>query len=435
MKKPVRHIDGRIIILPLLLLLTIFVVCFNDIFTFVIANIILAMAIGFLVRMDVKNPIFIWTLVFSLYQIAYPVLNNLGIIVYEYCPLNEYYYILSWLATCFFVIFYGSFNNVRYDRKNITTEMNVVFLRMLYWFLVALCLVSSITIVKDGFQSKYDLAQSMNVLLNIGNMAYTALIILPVFFVLSKNISRREKVIIATSTFFFLLVGVFTYGERSYVFNYLLMMMILYFTFRKISLHKVLIIAFCFVLFFSFSPALKMLFANEHYSTINDGSNDSIMISFLNSDFSSAGFNFNYVLNHDDAFALNGKSFFYDVLSPLDGVFNLKKHSSTRWYTDKYWNKRRTGLGFSLIAEGYVNFGFLGIIFQMFIIARLIKFFYLRSNRNCYYYVLYIGLIALAMYSCRQSLGSVVSPLIKYYAFMCLMVLFANKVGKRGTNE
>ena len=35
---------------------------------------------------------------------------------------------------------------------------------------------------------------------------------------------------------------------------------------------------------------------------------------------------------------------------------------------------RKTGLGFSIIGEGFVNFGLLGIIIQMIILSRMIKF-------------------------------------------------------------
>ena len=427
MSRALKEIDGRVILYPCLIFLSILLLLFNNLYCFVTINVVLVFLLVFLMKYDMKNPALLWTTIFILYQISYPILNSLGIKVFEFCSLNSHYYLFSWVATVSFLVFYGSFKNVSYSNHKIKMELNTYFLKILYAVLLLLCIGSSLYIIANGYQSKYELASSSNIILSIGNMAYIALGILPMFFAFSDKTSRKEKIAIAIITFLIMLLGMFTYGERSYVFNYILVMMICYSVLRRVTIKKLAFIVVSVVLFFSVSSSLKMLFTSTSYSN-SSNSNEGIIVSFLNSDFASAGFNFNYLLNKDAGGVLGGRSYVYDLLSPLDGVIDLSSFSSTKWYTNQYWGTRKTGLGFSIIGEGYVNFGFFGIVLQMAIIARMLKYFYLRSSKNGYYFIIYTGLLALSAYSCRQAVGNIISPGVKYYVLMTFLILFVNKL-------
>lgn len=414
-----------------LILMSVLLILFNNLTIFCLANIFLLIIIFIQLKFDIKNPLLMFLTIFILYQISYPILNFLEIKVFEYVDLNEKYYLYNWLATLSFLFFYGKIKNVTYDVSNITCNINASCLKVIYFFLYLICILSSVYIIKMGYQSKYDLANSSNFILRIGNMAYTILVIFPVYFFLSKNIKRKNKIFIALITLLLMFFGMFTYGERSYVFNYIVVLIIYYFTFNKIDIKKIgLIFILSFVLL-STSSSLKMLFSNSNYKTSSD--NNNMVISFLNSDFASAGFNFNYILNEGDSNIFYGKTYIYDILSPFDDILPIDELSSTKWYTNTYWSTRRTGLGFTIIGEGYINFGVFGIIFQMFILARMIKYFYYKSNKNMYYYVIYVGFISLTMYSSRQAIGNIISPLVKYHFLFALFIYMINKiVVKRG---
>lgn len=426
MSRSIKKNDGRIILYPCLVVFTLFLLIFNNLYCFITINVLLVIILAFLTRLDIKNPVLLWTTVFVLYQISYPILNNLGVKVFEFYSLNADYYLFSWIATVSFLVFYGSLENVSCTKDDIKLKTNTKFLRLLYFGLFIICTISSLYIIVNGFHNKYELANSSDFILNLGSMAYTAIVILPVFFLLSDNMTKQEKMVVSFVTFAVALFGMFTYGERSYVFNYLLIMLICYFVFKKITVKKLLVVGIGIIVFFSVSSSLKMVLANNTY--VDSDAEQNIIVAFLDSDFASAGFNFNYLLNNDAGSILKGRSYVYDFLSPVDGVVDLKKYSSTMWYTDQYWKTRKTGLGFSMIGEGYANFGIFGIVLQMLIIARLIKFFYLRSNRNGYYFVIYVGLMALSLYSCRQALGNIISPWVKYYIVMTVAVYFMNRV-------
>ena len=426
----------NIVLFVYLLFASIILALYNNLTVFCIINILYIVLIFLTLKIDIKNPLVLFTVFFILYQISYPIVSSHGIRVFEFVELNSNYYLYSWLATISFYIFWGNASNVKYDFNKSTLNTNIFLLKTIYYFLVLVSILSSLYIIKNGFQSKYDLANSNNIILKIGDMSYTELIVFPLFILLSKNYKVTKKRILIIFNLMIMLFGMLTFGERSYVFNYVIIIALYYFTLRKISVNKMAILGIAGILFVSFSSSLKMLFANNNYSNIQY--NDNIIINFLNSDFSAAGFNFNFLLNNNDKNIFLGKTYIYDFLSPLDFVLPIEKYSAPKWYTNEYWKKRRTGLGFTIIGEGFINFGLVGIIFEMLIISRILKFFYLKSNNNYYYYIVYMGLLSLSLYACRQSLASIISPTVKYHILFAVIVYFINKsyyINKKGVKD
>lgn len=420
-----------ILLLFYLFIASIFIFCFNNMISFIIANVFLIVLVVLLLKMDVKNPVILFMGIFIIYQISYPILNSLGIRVFEFVELNQNYYILSWIATISFLLSYGSIKNVKYDVNKLLLNSQNNLLYLIYIVLLIVSIFSSIFIIKNGYNSKYDLANSNNLIISIGNIAYTILITFPLFFLLDKNL-KIKKILIIIFNGIILLLGLFTFGERSYIFNYIIVIIIYYFTTHKIKISQILIILVLSIFLLSVSSSFKMFFSSDKYIKNSDRTNN-IVINFLNSDFASAGFNFNYLLLNDTKGIMKGKTYIYDILSPFeDFIPKIREFSSTRWYANTFWKTRRTGLGFSIIGEGYINFGLAGIILEMFLLARLIKFFYINSNKNFYYYYIYIGFISLSLYSSRQALGNIISPLFKYYISMAIIVCLLTKLkGKK----
>ena len=416
---------NNLIVIIYLILASILIFTTNDLVTFCLLNVGLLFLLCIILKLDIKNPMLLFLVVFILYQISYPILNKMNIKVFEESSLNNAYFFYNWIATLSFIFFYGSIENVKYDKSKLSININKSLLHVIYILLCLICLISSFYIIKSGYQSKYDLSNSKNLLISIGNISYITLIIYPLYFMLSSNVSKKSKVYIGLFNFLLMMLGMFTFGERSYLFNYMIVILIYYFTQNKISIKKIAIISILSMLVLSLSSSMKMLFASSKYKNSLD---KNLVVNFLNSDFASAGFNFNFLLNNGDSYIFKGKTYIYDFLSPLEDVIPVSQYSPTQWYTNTYWSARKTGLGFSMMGEGYINFGLIGIIIQIFILARMTKFMYKSSNKGYYYYIVYIGYISLLMYSCRQALGNIISPLFKYHILLALLIYFINKI-------
>ena len=423
-----------------MLMATIMLIFLNNLICFCIISLLLVALIIILFKIDIKNPLVLFISFFILYQISFPILQNKGFNFFGFEPIHEFYFIYSWIATISFILFYGNFNNIHYNKEMIyQKKSNVVILRIIYGLFAMISIIASFYIIKNGYNSKYDLAHSGIPLITVGTISYTILIIFPLFFFLTTNIKRFEKISIGIFNFLLLLFGVFTFGERSFLLNYMIVLLINYVSFYKLRFRKMAPIFMLCILIYSFSSSLKMILSSNRY--ISKSNNDyGIVVNFLNSNFPSAGYNFNYLLNHNQNSVLKGKSYIYDFLSPVDDIVPIGKYNPSKWYQSTFWKNRKTGVGFSLVGEGYANFGLLGIIIEMFLLARIIKFFYLLSNKNYYYYIINLGCLSLSLYACRQSLASIISPIFKYYILLAVIIYYVNRIHskysiRRVTNE
>lgn len=404
---------------------TFILLLFNNVYVFCVVEIMLLIILVNILKYDLKHPLVLFLTVFILYQIAFPILNTRGIIVYENVTMNDKYYITNWLATASFIVFFGKLVKVNYDSNKIHSDINVNIIKIIYIVIALIAISGSIYIIMKGYNSKYEIAQGKSVILTLGDMAYTTLSSLTLYFFVGRNIKSKSKISWGIATFLLLLFGVFTFGERNYIFDYVVVLTIYYFTFKKIELHKIILLGIACVVLLELSSTLKMLWTSNKYKYNNNNLN--YIEKFLNSDFASAGFNFNYLLNNCET-KFYGKTYIYDFLSPIDDIVPVaKKYSPTKWYQNEYWRDRKTGLGFSILGEGYLNFGIIGIAIEMFLLARMIKYMYLISNKNSYYYVLYLGFTTLAMYSSREALGNIISPFFKYHILIAIFIYLISK--------
>ena len=109
--------------------------------------------------------------------------------------------------------------------------------------------------------------------------------------------------------------------------------------------------------------------------------------------------------------------------------------NGVEWFNKTYFSENRAGQGFSLVAEGYINFGFLGIILVFVLVGLLIKFIYQRSSKNIYYFSFYVVSIPVFMYSIRADLTNILSPIIRQNLIVVILVLFITQIIRNHSSE
>ena len=365
--------------------------------------------------------------IFVLYQVAFPILFHNGVKVFNPVPINELYYVYSWIASVLFIIFLGNMKNtINYEFKKMEKNNNRKFLIIIYIALVIFSIGASIVALSKGYASKHELAVDGNFFVKVGMMAYVALIPVTMLLFFDNNSTKKEKYIFFGNTLLIMFIGMMTLGERNYVFNFIIFAFLIIMSFKKISVKNKIILITAMVAFVSISPNLKMFFSKENIYT-DTKREENIILRFLNSDFASAGYNFNYLLTQKENYEFKyGSTYVYDFLSPIDDIVSsVKKLNCTSWYQKEFWSTRKTGLGFTMIGEGFLNFGVIGIIISMFILAKIVRYLYLNSNKNLYYYLTYIAVINYSMYACRGSLANIISPVFKYYILLYIFIYYS----------
>jgi hypothetical protein len=152
------------------------------------------------------------------------------------------------------------------------------------------------------------------------------------------------------------------------------------------------------------------------------------LIEFIfNSEFSSGSRNLSLIL-------LNGQSYSStDTILPgiLKGlgleklmwfVSDNKLQSGNIWFNETYRffenSSGQSGWGFSLIADGFINFNIYGVILIYLFIGLIIVFFYRLAFRNIWFMSYYIFLAFTIIYSLRADIANLISPLLWHGIFI-----------------
>lgn len=392
---------------------------------YVIFSIVLVVLCIIKTKLNILHPLVWYVSIFVIYQIAYPLLKIMqkeeGIIE----PLNDNYVILNWLATCSIIIFLGNLKHIKYRKENIETKINKTILGIMYILIISVSILGLLYTAIKGYVSKYDIAQSSNIFISITSICINMVSIITLYICLNENYSKKQKIAIFFFSFIVEFLGMGILGERDLIIKYVAVFLLYYVAIYKPKKSKIIILLSSIIVLVSISPSLKMFLVRDN----EKDEDNNIVVKFLSSDFQAAGLNFNYLLNREGLWDLKyGDTLIYDFLSPLSDFINFSEEQvSTRWYQNTFFAGSITGRGFSIIAEGYINFSVFGIVVWMFIICAIIRILYLKSGKSIYSFAIYICACPMLMYIARADLANFISPFVKYVLLFTIIIYFISE--------
>jgi oligosaccharide repeat unit polymerase len=137
--------------------------------------------------------------------------------------------------------------------------------------------------------------------------------------------------------------------------------------------------------------------------------------SIFSTEFLSAGRNLYFVLDQFIGEPLGGSTFLWDV----QRIFNSNllgirtSQSATEWFNNIFLENTGAGKGFSLIAEGYINFGILGVVVVFAALGAILAHFFRRRMRSPASYVVYLAMLLTSIYSLRADLSFLIGAILK----------------------
>lgn len=380
-----------------------------------------------IVKFDVAHP-FVWfSFVFMLYSISYPILYLNGIL-YDVYTYTDSLMFSQWLALVVFLFCIGP-SQVDYSRlkdQKTTIISNRIFLIMVSIILFATILKIS----TGGYSHKHEIYAEGSLVVFIGFRA--ALIFLMLYAInLSVFAIKENKIDYKLTIFIFgvIFLMVFFSGERDLIIRALVILFFIYYIIvKKSKLTREIIILGAVSL--SLIPILGQykyfgLTGKKTSSGLN------FFLSFLTSDFQSASKNLQILLLDESAKGkFKGATFITSFLRAfnLDKVLGIDAFSSGGWYNETYFEAGRAGQGFTLVGDGYVNFGYIGIIILFIFVGISVRFLYKQSNKGIYCFVFYILSIPVFMYAIRADLANILSPLIKQNLLTIILLRLILKV-------
>lgn len=132
------------------------------------------------------------------------------------------------------------------------------------------------------------------------------------------------------------------------------------------------------------------------------------------------------LLNHEEE--VKNIFSYTQVLKDIKRIFIGSTESTLGWFNDKFFSYTKTKYGFTLVGEGYVIGGILGIVVIFLIIGVLIRFLYHMSSKNIYYKTLYICSIPRIIYAIRADLTNIFSPILKHIILTLLVIFIVQKL-------
>lgn len=330
-------------------------------------------------------------LAFSLPILGYYFVNGVSakVLFYNFVKVPNWAFYVAWFF-CLFLVFWVLFSGLRSKREVLDSLADTVFSKLFVFFVI------------------------LGVMVFLRNLSLYC----------EKN---KFFDLVAVLSIVVLFLGYGVTGERDYLFRYAFMFVVVYFLVkRKFNMLYPLLIVVVLGAVLPATQALKgVLIADSvDFGTVSQRS-------FFENEFSSAGRNLQYLLDSGIS-QMRGVTYIWDLkrVTPfVDG-----QESAGRWFNDvlrhRYGDGGTSGWGFSLVAEGYMNFGYYGVFFQYLLIGFLTVIVFSVAQRGGFFLVFYVFYIASLIYVQRADMANYLGFCFKLNFTVVFFVYLCSKFGR-----
>lgn len=363
------------------------------------------------IKFDVLHP-YVWFIpIFTIYSVGYPLylMVNDSLTFFDIRVLQ-----LEWLALCVFILVVGN-KQIKYDFKNYVFNANSIIPKLLLFACAIMSLIYILLVIQSGVTSKMGVVSSSNPLILLGNMFVNFTPVPLSYIILNPKVNNKNKILLYL---FFLLIQLLNFavnGQRAIIISFLFFGVMIYnLTIRKINRKTFLMLLTAGILLITILADFKMVLMRGYPVSSND---TEFINKLLSSEFQTSSQNLNYLLSVKDTWNYKyGSTLIYDILAPIDFLLpvDINRFSAINWYQSTYFAQSNSGQAFTLVGEGYINFGVLGVVIWYILIGLLVKAIYYKSSNSRNWLILYLLLIIQIMYSNRADLANIFSPLFKY---------------------
>lgn len=392
----------------------------------ILAFIILVCGAIKIVKYDIAHPYVWYSFTFMLYSISYPILY-INDLTYDIQIYTKSLMFSQWLSLVTFLIVVSP---IRIDYLQLwKIRERIISSKKLQALLSLIIFITIFEILRGDFNNKSEIYASNSMIIFIGFRA--ALVFLAIYTInLSIVALEKSKIDVKMSVYVFITIFLlfFFSGERDLIIRYFIILLFIYYIIiQKTKISKEIILMGLFSL-----TLIPILGDFKYFGLTGQKSigNVNFFFNLLSSEFGSASKNMQILLLDKNSQGIfKGYTFFSAILRTfnLDKLLNIDVVSSVQWFNDNYFMPGRAGQGFTIVGDGFINFGYAGIIIIFLLIGIMIKIIYLQSNKGIYKFVFYILSIPIFMYSIRADLNNILSSLIKQDLLVIIFVKFLSK--------
>lgn len=370
---------------------------------------------------DVLYPFTWYTPIVILYNVSIYILELSGLRVAEHFDIvmnSLYASVISFFFYCLMFIkplpkYINYFNISNYNGQKI---LKITFIISIY---IMMCIPIFFML---GYSSKMEMNLNGGIPgLGIFSNLFLIFYLCCVTFEIAKYKKIPKKIVcyaLALSLSISLIIG-----ERELFLTIILGLFLIYYFYFKISWKKILIFAVLGVFIVSYLGDTRQI------TNRGGGSNQkSLEESLFGGEFVTSGRNFNTLLNNRGDWDYQyGMALIYDISHSIVPSFIINVQNTTGWFNEKYNTRRDQGFGagFSFLAEGYLQCGYLGVVIWTILLGIIVRKIYYNSNKSIFGLSIYIFMITDIMYAIRGDFSYILSPLIKQVLVCYILLKFA----------
>ncbi|HEY7335881.1 MAG TPA: O-antigen polymerase [Bryobacteraceae bacterium] len=384
-----------------------------------------------LVRFDILHP-YTWYLpLYLLYSASVPTLAAMG--AWPYGGSIAEAVRAEWLAACAFVIFVGpARRNPRFDNRAVLSLQSPSW--AVYLASLALTVVFLGGILAGGFSSKMEIARSDAIFLRL-DPAFSILALAYAILLANGFARGRSRWPFALFTIGWNLLALGICGERDYVLRILWITIYVTHVFHaRLDPKKLLAGALILLALIPAMGDLKSVFMSHESNVVNV---NQPLQRLLTDEFLTASDNLTLLIRDPAWPRLYGQTLLWDLeQSLLSG--SLFPHSSgvapTLKFNQYYFpDIVATGgaRGFTLVGEGYMNFGLAGAGIWYAILGGFVGFLYRRASTSSLWMLGYIVGMPLTIYLTRTDFSNLIAQFGKHIALPLALIFLARQAPKR----
>lgn len=430
-----KNVFLKWVTLFILMFLSIFAVdCTNSIVAHLIIIIAFAAVAIFMSNLNFSHPYFWFTAFFFLYNCAYMMILVIAPgdqLAKGYDKMSAILTIISLgvtLLCCGSEVQLFDYSEMQdYNRY----KFDISLLDNVFYFFSFLLLLSSTILQLQGVTSKAEQWAAHNMFWIIATYCTRFIVfIIALYIFMGDDIEKNSKKIVIASV----LIGVFSFmtGERDALLRLLIVLLLALSMVGKIKKRHLFILAPAGVGVMILMNYLKYFFStgqlNKDFLSMG-----SILYAFLYSDFADCGSNLQMLLNHPELKGILGyTTIFKDLLSAvlsggmMNSIFGEQiAWNVSEWYNDYFYRGSSWSRAFTMIGEGYVIGGIIGVCAIFVILGFVIRWMYKKSTNSPYYAAFYVYGASSIIAAFRSDFGSIFQALIRIPVFLlvCLWLV------------
>jgi oligosaccharide repeat unit polymerase len=347
--------------------------------------------------------------------------------------------LLQWVACVILMVVIGP--NIRKIKKiDIVSISNLsIITKPIFWLSFALTVVSIIYIWKNSISSKMIIALDDSIFIKFSALYPLYILSYGILLIIILTMKRKIPVLLISFVLSWLFLSFLINGDRGTFFRGLWVTIFLLHCFYKPISKTVLVsLSSASLIMVPIFSTLKNILLTGKINGTFDITN--LITSIANTEFASASYNFQVLLANSNQWNFFwGETLLWDIKRAIvPSIIDRDFLNPTIWYNQSFFPNIYAsggGMGFSLVAEGYMNYGVIGIVFWFFILGNLVKYFYNKGTNSSMWLLIYILSMPIIVFATRADFSTILTQSIKQIVFPIILLFLLHKFMVKVVNK